>query len=700
MIALGVSVAAALPAFWTRKKGQSDFGLVVLGALTACWFGWRASTSPVADFGETELLLLCIAVGGFVSVRAISGHLVAERILAWGVALLLLASLVVVGIQLVDQTFSPVLQAKAVKVPTAFHFHYNEAANFFIAVSFLAGAFALFGKHHAITRIFWVLLACAGLISVWLTNSRGGVLGAAVGAVIFAATALMTGRRRQAKWFAPALLALPIIGIVIGAFWWMGWQEIQDGRQAGSGIDDLLDNSIRLYLLGVAVSCVGLHPMVGGGSHSFSWECFRFWENQTQGAGGARPELVHNELMQAATDYGLIGVGLLLALLIVLTLATILRILFEEREATSDQRDAWRIGGLAALAGMLVQSSFSFVFHVIPGVLLLGICLGLLSRATEGPNSLQAKCNRVLLTAAGLASLWFLFPGGWKGTQVTRILWPTYFSKQLAITDESRLDALGQALAIWPQSKFFQERATIHQEAAGRLTGQPGFQEAAELAIENYEEGSRLHPFEPSLVINRANLLSHLERNKEAEKAFALALHLQGGMEPGFRGQFSLASHYFRKGLRLFDPEEPDEALEALELAALAIEKAVEATPPSIINVDGRTMRISIHESLGTGRELSGDREGALQAYDFASTIPTGTRAHYRAGVLVGKMAVEAWSKRQPSEALTYFIEARRRIGQAGNQLPQGVSASDRVEYLDYLDRTIAFLKGAKVEPK
>ena len=94
-----------------------------------------------------------------------------------------------------------------------------------------------------------------------------------------------------------------------------------------------------------------------------------------------------------------------------------------------------------------------------------------------------------------------------------------------------------------------------------------------------------------------------------------------------------------------------------------------------------------------------GDSEGALESYNFATTLHDGRRAHYRAGVLVGKMAVETWSQRRPGEALKHFIEARRRIAQAGNQLPLGVTPSQSAEYVAYLDRTIAFLKGAKVEP-
>jgi hypothetical protein len=109
--------------------------------------------------------------------------------------------------------------------------------------------------------------------------------------------------------------------------------------------------------------------------------------------------------------------------------------------------------------------------------------------------------------------------------------------------------------------------------------------------------------------------------------------------------------------------------------------------------------RVSIHESLGTAREAGGDIEGALASYNLAAALHQGKRAHYRAAVLIGKKAVDAWSKRQPSKAMALFIEARKRVDRAEKDLPAGVTPGQRLEYIAYLDRTIAFLKGAKVEP-
>jgi hypothetical protein len=135
-----------------------------------------------------------------------------------------------------------------------------------------------------------------------------------------------------------------------------------------------------------------------------------------------------------------------------------------------------------------------------------------------------------------------------------------------------------------------------------------------------------------------------------------------------------------------------------LEIAAGEMEKAVSMMHWTI--QDMIEPRIVIQESLGALREATGDQEGALEAYDFAAKLHQGKRIHYRAALLIGKKAVEAWSQRQPSKALKLFIEARRRVGMAGGELPANVTQSQQVEYIAYLDRTIAFLKGAKVQPE
>ena len=694
MLALGISVAAALPVFWKKSRLTADFGMLAYGTVVAGWYAWRAWNSPVAELGMADVMLLAGVIGSFVSVRAIEGNAAAERILIWGFALLLAANVAVVGKQVIDPSFTPVFRSRATTFPSGFYAHYNEAANYLIASSLLVAAAALFGRHGSATRIVWSLIAVGGLAAVYFTRSRGGILGAAVGGGVFVAAALMLGQRQKARWFAPALIAIPLLGLGLVGFLYLGWQGSQEIRQSGSGIVGMMDNNSRLFLLGIALSCIGLHPATGGGSRSYSWESFGFFEGKLQGDAITHlPEQVHNEIVQAATDYGLIGAGLLIGLLGALAVAAVVRILFSETSADRGSCDVWRLGGLAALAGMFVQSCFSFVFHLFPGVMLLGICLAAMSRpsATRGRRA-QVIGARILLFVAAAASLVILVPWGWKGSQVTRVLWTSYFSKVKTTSDESRTDALTDAIQVWAQSSFFMERAAIFQTTAA----EGGANESTERAIHDYEQAEKFHPYDPGPAINRANSLSQLQRDSEAEKAYERAIRLQGGMEPAFRGHFSRANHLLRKGLRQFKAEGPSATLVSLEAAAQEMEESVKKMHWLV--PDMNDSRVAIHESLGAAREANGDYQGALRAYDFAATLTNGSHVNYRAAVVVRKMADVLWKSRRPSEALGYFIEAKRKINMTG-VIPADVTLSQRLEYLAYLEKTITFLTEAKVAP-
>jgi tetratricopeptide (TPR) repeat protein len=695
---LSVSVLAAIPVIWKRGRHTIGPGILTMSALTAAWFAWRAWNSPVAELAHADLLLLCGAVGAFISMRAIAGNALAERILAWGVALLLLANVVVVGKQFLEPGYTPVLRPReGTRSITGFFAHYNEAANYLIASSMLVAAAAIFGCHATATRILWGLIAIAGMASVWLTRSRGGILGLAIAAAVFAVLILILGKRRSAKWFVPALIGMPAIGLMIGAFLYIGWQQAQLTRHGQADISVILDNDCRLYFLGMAVSCIQLHPITGGGARSFSWECFQFADVKTIGNLSTRkPELVHNEFMQAATDYGIIGAVLLALLLIALVISAIMGTGSSPRREPGAFGDAWRIGTVAAFAGMMVQSCFSFVFHLLPGVLLLGLCLGGMGAFPTSLAGARSHAVRGILTAVAAICLVALIPNGWRGARATLALWHTHYGKEIVASAESNIDALGEAIRIWPHSSFHLERAGLFQTMAG-TPEQPGFTEAAQRAAADYEIAARLHPHDPGAAVNLANVLGLMERDAEAEQWHEKAIQLQGGMESGFMANFSMAYHLLRKGLRQFDPAHPEKTLESLELAAALMETAVKQM--HWVTPEMREPRLSIHESLGAAREAAGDPEGALMSYDFASKLHHGERAHYRAAVLIGKNAVDAWSKRKPSEALKLFNEAHRRIQLSGGKIPNGVTPAQRVEYIAYLDKTIAFLKGARVLP-
>jgi tetratricopeptide (TPR) repeat protein len=700
LLALGLAVLAAVPGCWRRRAGAANVWVIALGTLVTGWFAWRAWVSPVADDGMADLLLLAAAVGGFVVMRAIQGQVLAERVFLWGLACLVLASGVMVAWQVVDPDLAPLLVARISKLPAGFFGHYNYGANFLIGSSCLLGGAALVGRYGKVERLLWGVIAVAGLLAVYFTRSRGGICGAATALGFFTVMALIIGKRQGARWFAPGILALPLLGIVVAGFLFKGWSDAQQVRNQEAGIDAMMDNSIRLYLIGIATSCISLHPWDGGGSRSFSWECYRFWEMEVQGPASSRPEQVHNEFIQAATDYGVSGAGLLGLFVGTLVVLAVLRILFADSTSESANDVSWHLGGLAGLAGILIQSNFSFVFHMVPGALLLGICLG---RTAHHGMSGQATARffpvpGLVVSAIALACAALLLPMGWLGTQVTAVRWAETYGKPLEIAPDARIAALTEAIRLWPLGAFFQQRAEIFQSRIVPRADGTVDEALLERAMRDYREASARHPFAPGLAVNLANLLSSVGRNHEAEAEFGRALCLQGGMEAAFRGNFFLARHYQQKAIRQLAANEVEPALKTLHLAAAHIEKAAQETPPWVIGGAGRNLRIWIHENLGMACEMAGDPVGALAAYDFASSIPAGSRAHFRAASLLGRRAAQTWYERKPAEALAGFLAAKQRVSLA-NDLPAGVTQAQKTELWEYLNRSILFLKGAKIEP-
>lgn len=693
IVALSMSVLASLPVIWRRNGAPHHLGVIALGTIVAGWFALVAVLSPVQELAKMDLLLLASAVASFITICAIQGNTLAERTFTWGIALLLLASVVVMGIQIWHPAFTPVFNDRGVELPSGFYAHYNEGANFVIAVSLLIAAAAFFGKHSRITRTFFGLLAISGFAAAYMTRSRGGIFGLCIGITLFVVIAIIIAKRQNSRWFARAIIALPILATALAVLLFMGWSDAQQLRFGNSDLTLMLDNAIRLYMAGMAISCIGLHPWEGGGSRSYSWESYQFWDNSIQGYGTHKPDLVHNELLQAATDYGLIGAGLLLFLVITIAIIALVRI------GTTSPNDksscnAWRIGGLAAFFGMFAQSNFSFVFHIIPQAILLGACLGFAAHrySQNGAGHANSLVSKLIVTGIAFVCVAWLVPYGIKGSKVTLALWPSMFSKTPLTSREARMDGLTAAIQIWPQSQFYQERAGLYTLAAKESGEDWSKTEEIKYAIRDYNTARVLHSYEPSITINQGLLFSGLGRDQEAEEAFEMTIKLQGGMESIYGGNFYYADYLFQKALRTYRRGDPTNAVEQFKLAATTIESGIRLLPER-----GASLRVAIHESLGAAFEETNDFEGAMKSYEFASTLPSGQTANYRVGALLGRMAAQEWSKRNPSLALAGFIAARNRIG--NHPLPSGVSVEQRTAYIAYLDKNIKFLQGANIKP-
>lgn len=699
LIPLGIAAITALPVA-IRAKRFIDPWLVLTGAFAAGWFAWRASVSPVKDAAVSDLLLLAAAVGSFLATRVSLSNRKSITVFLWTIAGLVIANVVVVLIQMRDPSFSPILGSRPVQLPSGLQLHYNEGANFLIGASFLLGAFAFSGNHSKLARITFGIILLSGMAGIYFTRSRGGILALAVALMVLTVVVLVHGKRDGVRWFGAAAVALPMLMVGAVLFTLYAWLKAQEVRGMQANIDSLLDNNVRLYLLSIVFSCIGSHPWAGGGSRSYSWECYEFWNVLEYGWHNTRPEFVHNELLQAITDYGILG-GLLLGLFVIsaIVLAMVRGLLPPEKQRHPCS-DALHAGGLASFAGMFVQSNFSFVFHLLPGAMLLGISLACIclpsGEQTEQPG-VRTWSVKLILASACAAVAMIALPYGWKGLQVMVKVWPVYFSPSPMNDPMLRADLLADALHVWPQSALYKDRALgLHAVVFNQLSeGAPA--PALDEVISDYRAGLEKNPKDITLSVNLGNLLNQMGRDEEALEEYRRSIQLQGGVEIGFGAHSRTSELLLKIGRRQLAEKQFGEAVLTFASAIEHFDEAVAANPAIASSSQGANLRNSIWDGLGVSQESTGDFDSALETYRHSAKEGSGY-GHYRAGNLLGRMAGTSHTERKAALAHSLFLKARDEMA-AANELPPGTTKQNQEKQLAYFDEMIRFFVDARVLP-
>jgi O-antigen ligase/tetratricopeptide (TPR) repeat protein len=699
MLCFGAATLAALPVLFRKDLGREAMYALVPGIATAAWIVVRSHFSPVAELAMQDLLLVAMAVSTFIVFRAAGGGALSGKLLVGGIALILGASLWVIARQIADPAFAPVFPARGTLSVRGFFGHYSYCASFLIPTSLLLAGLALHGRFHGIFRAILLALAVGGLVAVVYTKSRGGVIGAGLGLATLAVGSVLIGKRDGKRWFIPVAIISPLALIGATVFFLNVLEGVQQSRSGGGDLAGMLDNTIRFYMLGMAMSCIAWHPWLGGGSRSFSWECFQVWDVAAYGRAGGKPEHVHNELVQTVTDYGIVGGALLLAFLGCVVIAALARTLSKDRAGDSGLSDGWRTGGLAGLAGLFAQSHFEGIFRLPPGAILLALCLAAASATVPKPSGKRRMpLANGLLAASALIAMIPLFAYGWKGTKATLVLWPAYYS-HIPLGTEARIDALSGGIAAWPLNDLHQQRGALYRElAADAELDADARRGLLDLALADFRSASGLHPFDPVNPLNMAGTLLLLGKEAEAEVLYRHAIKAQGNMEATFNANHRFAEHLFRKGSEGYNRGDFPAAVTTLRLAAQHLARALELAHGWSMGASGSDLRVDILSALGRALEATGDHRGAMEQFDLATTVRKGGSAHYHAGRMLGKLAVAAWGERRSEDALRLFIEAEKRTVKA-NPLPPGVTTENRNAYLAYLRNSIRFLRGAKIEP-
>ncbi len=341
--------------------------------------------------------------------------------------------------------------------------------------------------------------------------------------------------------------------LVVGA-WQIGTRAVANRNTGDSG---------RLEFASIALDLIQEKPLAGGGSRSYFFDSFAKWNPKELWIGGGDIEYVHNEYLQAAVDYGLVGLALLLGVVgIVMFRGVALLAVGENHETTSA---GIALGSMAALWGMGVQAFFSFVFHVLPDVMLLGCCIAWLvgqpwalrvDRKCDVPEF--GFCTKQGLMGFALAAATVALC--WRDAVAWMMLYPKL---DYATTDElSLMSRYESAVAVRPDFRLYSEQGknffVCNQK--DQFTAEQK-KEFMQHAIASLEMAIKRAPDSYEDQVNLALMYDYTGQFEKSAPLYRRVLPILDPREMHYGARYFHARHLASRANILWYQREPEKAL-------------------------------------------------------------------------------------------------------------------------------------------
>ncbi|MCI5164847.1 MAG: tetratricopeptide repeat protein [Candidatus Electrothrix sp. GM3_4] len=234
-----------------------------------------------------------------------------------------------------------------------------------------------FSENEAPAHLFWGFGSIVILSSIFLTQSRGGILSIICGVLLFF---LFIARHQEKLEKLPLLFLMTGLLIIVG---WYSWEPLLErfsfifDSETGGIRDD------RLLIWKDALKIIAAFPLTGSGFGTFV-DIFPGYKTLPD---DLLYEHAHNDFLELLTDGGLIAGGLGLWFIM-----SVLRAGYRQILLRKDSVSVFlAIGVFSGLAGLLVYSIFDFNLHNGANGLYFAFFCGLLVSAGNTRRYYQAS---------------------------------------------------------------------------------------------------------------------------------------------------------------------------------------------------------------------------------------------------------------------------------------------------------------------
>jgi tetratricopeptide (TPR) repeat protein len=384
----------------------------------------------------------------------------------------------------------------------------------------LALAFSIASRLKPVSKIFLAYATFAMLAGIAATVSRGAWLATAFSLLLFFMVLLFHRSFRL-----PALLFL--VFIVSAAFVFMPRNYSFQARYKKLVVEGKLDDDLRFFMWEPALKVWQDNLWWGAGPAHFD---YRFRQHRPEMVQ-LQPDRVHNDFLNALADWGLAGAALIASALVLLA-AGILKTWNSVRNTAADlsgkqtsNKFAFLLGGTIGLTAILVHSVVDFNMHIPANAMVAVTLMALLSSqlrfATESYWFSIGRATRILTTVVLIAGALYL------GLQATRRArenyWLALFNTRLPDAySPAQVAVLEQAYAIDP--KNFDTTYNIGEAyRVQSLAGGEDYKELAAKAMEWFERGMKLNPWDGYNYLRYGWCLDWTGRQSESQAYFSKA---------------------------------------------------------------------------------------------------------------------------------------------------------------------------------
>jgi O-antigen ligase len=393
----------------------------------------------------------------------------------------------------------------------------NHLAGFLEMLLPLTLAFTLTGRFKPTAKVFLAYSVLAIFAGIGVTLSRGGWTATGMALLVFFGLLL---RRRGHR-----LTALVFLVLLLGAFglFFKNLPFLQRRLNVVLNENQLSDARFRLWK--PTVHMWQDHFWWGVGPAHFDARFRLYRPDDVQ----MRPLYAHNDYLNTLADWGLVGMVLIAAALVLLYWGVLQTWKFVRRSndlaAKQSNRSAFVLGAAVALFAILVHSFVDFNMHLpanaILAITLMALLAGHCRFATERYWFKLSWVGKLTVTGLCLVFLGYLSEQGWRRGREYVLLDRAAKATEL----QPKLASLKAAYSIDPQNS----ETTYQLGETLRLAswqGFEGYQQLATEALQWFDKGIKLNQFDPYNYLRYGMCLHWLDRHGEAAHFFEKALSL------------------------------------------------------------------------------------------------------------------------------------------------------------------------------